>query len=60
MRRTENSLLSIFAAPIAIALLSMIGLIAALVGDGVFDFLSWIGLTGPVVAVIAAIVARRR
>jgi hypothetical protein len=49
----------IFAVPAAIAVLSSIGLLSALTGDGFRDILSWILLAVPVVAVIWAMRARR-
>ena len=45
--------------PIAIALLSVIGLVAALTGDGWRDALSWLALGVPVAAVGWAMHARR-
>lgn len=50
----------IFAAPTLIALLSLVGLLAALLGNGVFDVVSWIGLAIPVAMVIWAMKTRRR
>ncbi len=44
----------IFRWPILIALASAVGLVAALVGDGVYDVVSWIALGGTVVVMIAA------
>ena len=41
----------IFAAPLALALLSVAGLVVALTGDGWRDGLSWAGLAAPVLAV---------
>lgn len=38
----------VFAAPLAIAVLSIVGLISALVGDDVWDVLSWLTLAIPV------------
>ena len=38
--------------PIALALLSVIGLVSALLGDGPWDVLSWIALGLPVVVII--------
>lgn len=57
MRR--QSLWVVFAAPIAIALFSTIGLVAALTGDGWRDALSWAALGVPVMAVAWAMTARR-
>jgi uncharacterized membrane protein len=39
---------AVFAVPIAIALLSVVGLVAALTGDGLRDVVSWLGLAAPV------------
>lgn len=50
MRRQENSLLAIFAIPAAIAALSTLGLVAALIGNDFLDVLSWIGLAAPLAA----------
>lgn len=48
---SHNSVfLHVFGKPIILALVSMAGLIAALVGDGVLDAVSWIAL-GYIVAV---------
>ncbi|MCI1729268.1 MAG: hypothetical protein LKM32_07810 [Chiayiivirga sp.] len=41
-----------FAMPAVIALVSLVGLLAALVGDGLFDVLSWLAL-GTVLAALA-------
>ncbi|MBM7407412.1 hypothetical protein EDF69_002978 [Sphingomonas sp. JUb134] len=51
---------STFALPTLIALLSVVGLVSALTGDGVRDVLSWIALAVPVVAVGWAMRAQRR
>ena len=42
---------STFALPVLIALVSLIGLVAALAGDGWRDALSWVALGVPVLAV---------
>ncbi|MDX5331871.1 MAG: hypothetical protein LPJ86_09515 [Caulobacteraceae bacterium] len=52
-RRTA-SLGRIFAAPLGIAAASVIGLVAALVGDGLGHPLSWVTLAAPLAAVIWA------
>lgn len=44
--------------PAAIALASVVGLVSALTGDGMRDFLSWVALAIPVAATIAAYRAR--
>lgn len=51
MTRSRLSLSRIFAAPAAIAALTLIGLTAALLGHGLYDALAWITLGGPLVAV---------
>lgn len=47
-KNPRRTLWQIFRAPLGIGVLSIIGLIAALVGDGPFDALSWLGLGIPV------------
>jgi hypothetical protein len=42
------SLRQIFAAPLAVALISSLGLVSALVGDGWWDAVSWAALAVPV------------
>ena len=41
-----------FALPLFIGITSIVGLLAALLGDGVYDAVSWLGLGIPVAAVI--------
>ena len=43
-RRTFSE---IFALPLAVALISLVGLLAALIGDGWWDGLSWVALAVP-------------
>lgn len=43
-----------FGAPAVIALASIVGLVSALIGDGVFDAVSWIALTTVIGVVIWA------
>ncbi|WP_458757017.1 hypothetical protein ACSVBT_14715 [Afipia sp. TerB] len=49
VRSRRQTLGQIFAAPLVIGALSVIGLISALVGDGIWDGLSWLTLGVPVV-----------
>ena len=52
-RRSERKTLwQIFRAPFWLGLLSLVGLIAALVGDSWYDTLSWLGLGIPVALTI--------
>ncbi len=53
------ALRAIFGLPLAIALLTLIGLVAALTGDGVRDMLSWAALAFPVAAFLWAARTRR-
>jgi hypothetical protein len=46
--RNHRTLGQIFAMPIVIGILSTVGLISALVGDGWWDGLSWVALLLPV------------
>jgi hypothetical protein len=45
-RRQTNG--QIFAAPIVLGVLSVIGLVSALVGDGFWDGVSWVTLAIPI------------
>ena len=58
-RPRRQSLSQIFAAPALVALLSAAGLAGALVGDGIWDWLSSICLAIPV-AIFAVCVVRRK
>lgn len=54
----RRSLWAVFAAPFAIAVLSLVGLVAALTGDGVRNWISWAALGVPVFITIRAWVRR--
>lgn len=58
-RPMRQSLATIFAVPVAIAVLSVVALITALTGDGWRDALSWVGLVVPILTVAWAMRARR-
>jgi hypothetical protein len=49
----------IFAAPLALAAIIIAGLVSALVGDGIWDAVSWIALGTPL-ATLAALISRGR
>ena len=51
---------SIFALPLLIGLLSAIGLISALLGDGGWDAVAWLGLGLPAVIGCGPFLHRRR
>lgn len=57
--RARQSMRQIFSAPLVFAALTTTGLIAALVGDGPWDGLSWVTLAAPVAA-FAFFMGRRR
>lgn len=57
--RKHHRLRAIFAAPLLLALVSIIGLVVALTGDGFRDAASWAALCVPVLAVVWAMKARR-
>ncbi|UGY20054.1 hypothetical protein [Bradyrhizobium septentrionale] len=56
---SRRSLTQIFAAPLVIAIVSTVGLISALVGDGVWDAVSWVGLGLPVLLYLVFIWRRQ-
>jgi hypothetical protein len=58
--RRSLPLRTIFAWPLAIFLLGLVGLVSALTGDGWRDGLSWLALAAPVAALAWAMRARRR
>ena len=49
MRPRQSNFWKVFGTPMVLGLLSAAGLFAALLGDGVWDGLSWIGLGVPAV-----------
>jgi hypothetical protein len=48
MRAPRQTLSQIFGWPLVIGVLSTIGLVAALVGDGIWDGVSWLALIIPI------------
>ena len=55
----HRSLNQIFAVPLVIAIVSTVGLISALVGDGWWDAVSWVALGLPVLLYLLFIWQRR-
>jgi hypothetical protein len=58
--RNHRTLGQIFALPILIAFFSTVGLIAALVGDGWWDRLSWFSLSLPVLLYLFFVIRRKQ
>ena len=48
MKPLQSNFWKVFSVPLAIGIVSATGLFAALLGEGVWDTLSWIGLGIPV------------
>lgn len=59
-RPARQTLRQIFATPLVIGILSTIGLISALVGDDVWDGLSWLSLAIPCLLLIGFIARPRK
>lgn len=51
-RRASHTTAQIFAAPLAIGVITALGLTTALLGDGLWDWISWIALALPVVVAV--------
>jgi hypothetical protein len=49
---SRRTLPQVFAAPLALALVTVVGLVAALAGDGAWDAFSWIALGIPLATVV--------
>lgn len=49
--RARRSFWQVFGTPTILAVVSTVGLIAALIGDGLYDAVSWITLAIPVVVI---------
>ena len=56
----HRTIKQIFAVPALIGVMSIAGLVSALVGDGVWDGLSWLMLVTPIVIYAACIYLPRR
>lgn len=58
MKDAASTFGRVFGIPALLALLSSIGLISALVGDGVYDIVSWLGLGIPIIVILYAMTQR--
>ncbi|MEL7939111.1 MULTISPECIES: hypothetical protein [Pseudomonas] len=56
----KRNLWMVFRWPLALAVLSLVGLVSALVGDGPWDALSWFALGIPLLVILAALARARR
>lgn len=59
MKTGSLSATAIFAIPTVVGVLSLIGLIGALLGDGVWDGIGWLGLGTGLAVLVWALIARR-
>jgi len=59
MKPRQSNFWKVFAIPTVIAVLSAAGLFAALLGDGVWDSLSWVGLGIPAALALRGLFQRR-
>lgn len=60
LNRKDLGLWAIFRAPLAVAILSLVGLVGALLEDGLWDWLGSLFLAVAVVVTVWALIARRR
>ncbi|QJP97978.1 MULTISPECIES: hypothetical protein [Pseudomonas] len=58
MKPRQSNFWKVFSTPLVIALLSAAGLFAALLGDGIWDGLSWIGLGVPAILGLKGLLQR--
>ena len=58
MKPRHSNFWKVFSTPLVIALLSAAGLFAALLGDGIWDGLSWIGLGVPAILGLKGLLQR--
>ncbi|MBW8127678.1 MULTISPECIES: DUF4175 domain-containing protein [Pseudomonas] len=59
MKPRRSNFWKVFGIPLGIGVLSAAGLFAALLGDGLWDSLSWVGLGLPAVIGVYALFKRR-
>ncbi|MBD0704679.1 hypothetical protein FHJ31_06020 [Pseudomonas sp. Fig-3] len=59
MRPRQSSFWKVFGIPVAIGVLSAAGLFSALLGDGAWDAVSWVGLGVPTVLGTWGLIKRR-
>ena len=59
MKPRQSSFWKVFTVPLVIGVLSAAGLFAALLGDGAWDALSWLGLGLPAMLGLRGLLQRR-
>ncbi len=59
MKPRQSNFWKVFGTPTIIALFTAAGLFAALLGDGTWDVLSWVGLGIPAVLALRGLLQRR-
>lgn len=59
IRPLHHSLSAIFAAPLIVGVLSLAGLVVALLGDGAWDVAGWVCIGVSIVVLVWALIARR-
>ncbi|MGE8189104.1 hypothetical protein [Pseudomonas sp. NPDC086278] len=59
MKPRQSNFWKVFGTPTVIALLSGAGLFAALLGDGIWDAFSWLGLGVPAAFALRGLLQRR-
>jgi hypothetical protein len=60
LQREPRTLWQIFAVPLLLGILTTVGLVAALVGDGIWDGLSWVTLGVPIVVTLYCLAVSKK
>ncbi|WP_445180668.1 hypothetical protein [Pseudomonas sp. McL0111] len=58
MKPRQSNFWKVFSTPLVIALLTAAGLFAALLGDGIWDSLGWVGLGVPAYLALKGLLRR--
>jgi hypothetical protein len=60
LQREPRTLWQIFAVPLLLGILTTVGLVAARVGDGIWDGLSWVTLGVPIVVTLYCLAVSKK